>query len=214
MGILIIYAHPPVEGHCFEILKNVEQDLKSKNKEYELIDLYKENYDPVMHADELYTVGNRDISPQNKLFQEKISNSELLILIYPVWWNSPPAILKGFIDKVFTPRFAFSFKSIFSPNIKTLLAKIIPGKWGFMIDFGIPIKLLKGKKAIVFCTSSSPKVATFFLLGNRFKTTMKKDMLGFFGIKTKLYHIDNAKKMNEYQIRRIKKSVMRALRSI
>ena len=67
MKTLIIYAHPKTEGHPPIILEEVKSFLKDFGEDYEIIDLYKIKYDPVLHEEEHYTSGNRNISKQNKL---------------------------------------------------------------------------------------------------------------------------------------------------
>ena len=131
MTTLIIYAHPNTPGHAPETLKLVEQYHKEHNLTYEILDLYKMKYDPVLHEKEHYTSKGYDVSDVNKKIQEKILKTDRLVFIYPVWWNSMPAILKGFIDKVFIPRYAYHFEP-------------------FPIIGGRPIPHLKGKKAAVF----------------------------------------------------------------
>lgn len=110
MKALIVYAHPNVseEGYSSFTLKEMTSALAKAGIEHEVIDLYKLNYDPVLHEDELYTVGHRNVTQQNRDFQEKIRNADSLVFIYPVWWGDTPAILKGFFDKVFSGGFAYS----------------------------------------------------------------------------------------------------------
>lgn len=71
MKVLIIYAHPKSNGFSSCFLKETKIFLGSRNIEFEVIDLYEINYDPVMKLDELYTAGNRNISLQNQEFQKK-----------------------------------------------------------------------------------------------------------------------------------------------
>ena len=74
MKTLIIYSHPNTQGHCSYILEIVEKKLQEKNTEYEIIDLYKTNYDPILHENELYTSGNKYVDTINLEFQEKIKS--------------------------------------------------------------------------------------------------------------------------------------------
>lgn len=184
--ILIIYAHPDVKGHCKEILAQVKKSLKENNQQFTLIDLYKEKYDPVLKKEELYTAGNRKVSKKNKEIQKKIRQAEKFILIYPNWWNSMPAILKGFFDRVFVSHYAFKYE----------------GK--------MPKGLLKGKAA-VFMPSGSGKIISWLFLGNRAKKTIKKDILGFCGIKAKVFQIGNAYKLDTEQKQKIKRSVKKGM---
>jgi len=187
MKTLIIYAHPNTNGHCSTLLEELIGNLESKNIDYELIDLYKLKYDPVLKENELYTAGNNYISKQNKEFQNKISNCDRFIFIYPNWWNSPPAILKGFIDRTFTPGFGFKYE----------------GK--------IPKGLLKGRKAAIFLTTGSPILIFKFFSGSRAAKIMKKDFLRFCGISSKAFIIGNANKIDGKQIKKIKEAVKKGM---
>ncbi len=183
MKNLIIYSHPKTNGHCPEILKQVIKKLKS----FELIDLYSVGYDPVLHEDELYTIGNKKITKQNKIFQEQIKKADRLIFIYPIWWGAMPAILKGWIDRVFVSGFAFKY------------------------DNKIPTGLLKGKEAIVFVTTGAPKLFSWLFERGRFIKNIRKEILGFCGIKSKVYQIDFAMKLDDKQKQKIKKIIDKTL---
>jgi NAD(P)H dehydrogenase (quinone) len=100
-----------------------------------------------------------------------------------------PAMLKGFIDRVFTSGFAFKYD-----------------------DKGLPKGLLKGKEAIVILSTGAPKIASI-ITGSRFKSHIQKDILQFCGIKTKVYQIDNARELNKGQKKKIKNTVKEAMRS-
>ncbi|MDA1197147.1 MAG: NAD(P)H-dependent oxidoreductase [Nanoarchaeota archaeon] len=179
MKPLIVYAHPPGDCHCSMMLEETTKYLTKHKVKYDLLDLYKINYDPILHTDELYTSGNRKVSDQNKKFQAMVSSTNKLIFIHPVWWNSTPAILKGFFDKVFTAHFAFKFvKPKFSP-------------------IAIPVPLLRGKKAIVFMSGGTNKLLSLFFTGWRVRKVVQKDTLQFFGIKTKTYLMGSATQMTE-----------------
>jgi len=184
--VLVVYAHPQVEGHCSTLLSEVRKILSEKKADYEILDLYGKNYDPALHENELFTSGNRDISGDNLAIQEQIKNSSRFIFVYPVWWSSMPASLKGFFDRVLTPRFAYRYEGM------------------------IPKKLLTGKKALVFMTSGSPKIY-LWLTGNRPKKLIKRDILGFCGIKAKVVQIGGCRKWKEEKIPGLKKIVGREL---
>jgi NAD(P)H dehydrogenase (quinone) len=185
MKPLIIFANPNRQGHCSIILKEVQK----KFKKHELLDLYKIKYDPVLKNEEYSADGIKVISKQIKEIQKKIKRASLLIFIYPNWWGSMPAILQGFFDRVLTRGFAYKFVGNF------------------------PVGLLKRKKAIVFTTSGSPNLI-LKLKGNRAKKLIKKDILGFCGIKTKVYGIGSCKKLTERKEKKISKIVKKAFEKI
>ncbi|MBS3106973.1 NAD(P)H-dependent oxidoreductase [Candidatus Woesearchaeota archaeon] len=188
MKTLVIYAHPDTPAHCPWILECVERWLKASKQGYELLDLYKMKYDPILHEDEHYTSGGRTVSPVNQRIQKKVAESSHFIFIYPIWWNSPPAILKGFLEKIVWPRFAFRFSKL-----------------------GIPVKLLRGKKALLFTTSSSPALIfhTWFMAAGAW--TVGRDALGFCGFKTRYCHFGNCKVLTEKRKMRMERKVIRRL---
>ncbi|MFA6073416.1 MAG: NAD(P)H-dependent oxidoreductase [Candidatus Woesearchaeota archaeon] len=194
MKTTIIYAHPLRDGHNALILQKIETELKEKKEKYEVLDLYKMKYDPVFTAEELNRGGKKVISPINKKLQDTIQKSDNLIFIYPIWWNSPPAILKGFIDRVFSAGFAFKYT-------KTTLGTR-------------PIGLLKGKKALVYTTSGGPNFFFKYFAGSRGSKVVAKDTLGFCGIKTKAFHYGNATKVTPNTEKKLEKLVKKGINAI
>ncbi len=186
MKTLIIYAHPDHESHAKLTLELVTKNLENKKEEYEILDLYKINFNPILSEKEMYQKDPesiKDIIP----IREKITATKKLIVIYPIWWNGMPAILKGFIDRVFSSGYAFKYEN------------------------GMPKGLLVNKTATVFVTTGANKIVTQLFLGNRFKKNAEKDIFGFCGIKTKVYHVDKAITLDEKQHKKIEKSVEKAL---
>jgi NAD(P)H dehydrogenase (quinone) len=103
---LIVYAHHEGKSHNSEILAYVKKQLEKTGRGYEVIDLYKDKFNPVMPTP---TYSDENADQTVKGYQKKISKCDRLILIFPIWWYNMPAILKGFFDRVFTPGFAFKF---------------------------------------------------------------------------------------------------------
>ena len=187
METLIIYAHPQTAGFNSAILSAVKTKLNDRGIAYELIDLYAIGYDPVLKKEEHYTAGNKFISEQNLDFQKKIGACRRLIIIYPVWWNSPPAILKGFFDRILTSGFAYRFNG------------------------RIPQGLLRDKKAAVFLTHGGPALFTTWILRDRGAKVVVKDTLGFCGIKAKFFKLSDARRLDGNKIKKINTLVGRGL---
>jgi NAD(P)H dehydrogenase (quinone) len=184
---IIIYAHPETKGHCYTLLKQFENRLKNRNIHYEILDLYKIKFNPVLTKNEHYTSGNNNVSNQTKEIQKKITEAKNLIFIYPNWWSTMPAIIKGFFDRIFVPGFAFNYV----------------GK--------IPKGLLTDKKAIVYITTGAPSFHYNFFAGKIPSKLIKNRILKFCGIKSKVFVIPNAKKINIKQINLINKKVFLGL---
>jgi len=186
MAYLIVYAHPNTCCFCPKILEVVKRRLNQTKQSYELIDLYALKFNPVLPEKEHYTAGNHKIGADVKKFQEQIKIADHLIFIYPIWWGSMPAILKGWFDRVLTPGFAFEYES------------------------GLPKRLLKNKKATIFTTSGGPR-AYYFLTRHCNQKLIKRDILWFCGIKSLVYQIYSARKLTLEQELKIEKLVKRVL---
>lgn len=184
--MLIIYAHPHKTGHCGEILSQIQSQLTEQGTDVELLDLYDMEYDPVMYLNEHYTSGGSDITEENRVIQEKFKQHDRFIFIYPTWWNNMPAILKGFVDKIFTNHFAFEYRN------------------------KVPVGLLKGKAAVITTTGAARPFGRV-LMKDRSVTTLKTDALKFCGIKSKGFIVGSANEFNEKQKMKIRKTVSSAL---
>lgn len=105
----IVYAHPWDGSYNHAILTSITEKLETKKEPFQVIDLYKDGFNPVFTAEELKHF-HKGETPYSlvKDYQEKLKQSTELIFIFPVWWWDLPAILKGFIDKVMLRGFAFT----------------------------------------------------------------------------------------------------------
>ncbi|WP_179343404.1 NAD(P)H-dependent oxidoreductase [Winogradskyella ursingii] len=128
----IIYAHPNENSFNHAILKRITEVLKKASVETTVSDLYKINFNPVLSTIDIQSRKNGELANDVKIEQEKVSKADWIFVVYPVWWTQMPAILKGYIDRVFSPKFAFDY-----------------GENGL-------IKLLKGRKAAIFSTFGHP----------------------------------------------------------
>ncbi len=107
MKSVIILAHPYPNSFNHVIKDVVVQALIDK-KEVKVIDLVKDEFDPVLSQEDLrlYMQGLSS-DPKVMEYQSDLLDCDDLVLIFPIWWYEAPAILKGFLDKVLLPGFAF-----------------------------------------------------------------------------------------------------------
>ena len=128
MRVLVVYAHPAPSSFVGALHRRIVEIVSERGHEVDELDLYAEKFDPVMsrHTYDCYldTVANREgVAP----YVERLLAAGALILVYPVWHDGLPAILKGYIDRVFLPGVAFEIdeKGVFRPilqNIRRLAA--------------------------------------------------------------------------------------------
>lgn len=204
--ILIIYSHPnKTISHNGKILKNVIDTLDSQNKEYEVLDLYEMSFDAYFRDIEYKRMRNRerDIEEDVKVMQEKVTNADTLIFIYPTWWYNMPARLKGFMDRVFTAGFAYKFTKL--NKIMLLggwMVSWIPGIRYLMQPYAVKA-LLRGKKALIFRTYGGSKFGRRFF-GSTQKV-MEEVILRFCGITNikihELFNTDKSVYTKEYENR-------------
>ena len=144
--IAIIFAHPWQGSFNKSILDEVVKNLEKTQETYTLIDLNKEEFNPVMRQEDLalYAKGKYN-DPLVEKYQSIINQSSHVIYIFPIWWSGPPAIMKGFFDKVFLKNFAYTEgKFMLKPVIDhvertTIITTSNTPKWIMNLLLGNPI---------------------------------------------------------------------------
>jgi NAD(P)H dehydrogenase (quinone) len=107
MKHLIIYSHPNSKSFCHAILDNVEEVLAAKKHDIVVRDLYALGFDPVLKAGDLADFQSGKIPADIKAEQNYIAWSDIMTIIHPVWWTGLPAMMKGYIDRVFSYGFQY-----------------------------------------------------------------------------------------------------------
>jgi putative NADPH-quinone reductase len=156
--ILIINGHPDKESFCFELAKRYKKGAGSSGADCKLVNLIDLNFSPLLK----YGYRKRtELEPDLKNIQNDILDADHLVFVYPTWWGTQPALLKGFIERVFLPGFAYKHRkdSVF---------------WD---------KLLTGKSARLIVTMDTPKWYYNFVYKKPGHNSMKKGVLNFCGVK-------------------------------
>lgn len=109
MKILIVHAHPNPESFSAALFSLSTDTLRRQGHQVQTIDLYAENFDPVMSLEErqAYLECPGWLVDRFQDHIEKIKEAEALILVYPTWWNGMPAMMKGWFDRVWLPVLTF-----------------------------------------------------------------------------------------------------------
>jgi len=107
MKYLVVYAHPNPRSFNHAIKEVVLAKLRGGGKKFDFRNLYELKFDPVLNAGDFILMQQGKISPEILKEQTCIKEADILIFIYPVWWYGMPAILKGYIDRVFSHGFAY-----------------------------------------------------------------------------------------------------------
>lgn len=181
MKVSVILGHPNKGSFNYAIANTVVETLLNNGHEVFFHDLYGENFDPVISSQEIPKRASLE-----KVIEKhcnEISNADGIVIVHPNWWGQPPAILKGWIDRVLRPGVAYEFKEDDSGE-------------------GIPIGLLKAEIALVFNTGDTPKEREIQVFGDPLEVLWKKCIFEFCGVKRfyrKLFGVIVTSKFEERQ---------------
>lgn len=132
MKCAVVLAHPKATSFCASMARACVDSLTAAGHAVLLRDLYAMDFDPRLRADELPSDSGFRPAPDVVRERELLAEADLFVFVYPFWFNAPPAILKGYVDRVFGMKF------------------------GYAADFGGSKPLLVGRKLLTFSTSGAP----------------------------------------------------------
>ena len=161
MRISVILAHPDRRSFNHAIAQTVVEQLENNGHSVLFHDLYEESFDPLLTGREI-----PDDAPLPQVIRahcKEIAEAEGIIIVHPNWWGQPPAILKGWTDRVIRPGIAYEF---------------LEGDSGE----GIPKGLLRAKAAIVFNTSNTEPERERNVFGDPLETIWKNCVFGLCGV--------------------------------
>ena len=160
MRVLVIYCHPVAESFAAAAHQTVLQALAEAGHEVTDVDLYAENFDPVMSRQErldyLNTARNERLV---KRYDDQLATAEAIVLVYPAWWYGMPAMLKGYFDRVWLPGVAFDVTPDGKVNTERLqrirhimVVTTYGGSWWLVrAALGDPARKLIGRAVRALC---------------------------------------------------------------
>ncbi len=108
MDHLIVVAHPLIDSITMKLARAFALELQELGHRQRTADLYRMEFNPVLTADELEPASNTHSAPSEVvLAQAAVIAADAVTVIYPLWWATMPAIMKGYIDRVFSRGFAY-----------------------------------------------------------------------------------------------------------
>ena len=161
--ILVILAHPNQKSFNHAIAARAVQALNKNRHEVIFHDLYREAFNPELPYGEI--LETEKIPEEIKKYCRELAEAEGIIIVHPNWWGQPPAILKGYVDRVFRTNLAYRFEE---------------GDTGE----GIPLGLLKARAALVFNTSNTAGGREMEVFGDPLETLWKNCIFDLCGVKT------------------------------
>ncbi|MDO8742472.1 MAG: NAD(P)H-dependent oxidoreductase [bacterium] len=152
--VFILLGHPDKDSFNCTLANEYQKGAEEAGHEVRRMNVSDMQFDPVLHH------GYRliqELEPDLLSFQENMRWCEHFVVLYPSWWSTMPALLKGLFDRVWLPGFAYQFTSEFS--------------WK---------KLLKGRSATMFVTSDTIPLIQRLMFGDT-TNELKKGILWFAG---------------------------------
>jgi NAD(P)H dehydrogenase (quinone) len=162
MDISVILAHPYQESFNHAVYRTVLEVLNRNRHRVHAHDLHGEGFKPLLEGSELQTGETSD--PLVIEHRNEIKNAQGIIIIHPNWWGQPPAILKGWVDRVLRSGVAYEFDEDDDGS-------------------GVPQGLLEAKMALVFNTSNTPEEREMEVFGDPLERIWKDCVFDFCGLK-------------------------------
>jgi NAD(P)H dehydrogenase (quinone) len=158
---LLVLAHPSAGSFSHAMAGAAGEALRARGYQLAAHDLYAERFDPVQPTPE---AGNRaSADPLVEKHCAELAAAELILVFHPNWWGQPPAILKGWIDRVFRPGVAYDYPRGAGPEAPA-------------------IGLLRARAALVFNTSNTAAGREAAVFGDPLEGLWKNCVFGLCGV--------------------------------
>jgi putative NADPH-quinone reductase len=156
MKVLVVVAHQQLGSFNHAIAAASIEQLRAEGHQVIYHDLYEERFDAILPKEEVPKTA--PIPPEIAQHCREVQEVDGYVIVHPNWWAMPPAILKGWVDRVFRQGVTYGF----GPN-------------------GV-IQYLKGKRAVVVTTSNTPRDMELQLYGDPLENLWKNCIFGLCGV--------------------------------
>lgn len=161
--ISVILGHPQPGSFNHAIAHTVVETLRNMGHQVWYHDLYAEGFNPVLPAEEIPKTAKLPEDIQKHC--DELSAADGIVIIHPNWWGQPPAVLKGWVDRVIRPGTAYMFAETDAGD-------------------GVPLGLLKARVALVFNTSNTPAERESRVFGDPLQALWQDCIFGLCGVRT------------------------------
>lgn len=161
MQVMILLAHPDPGSFNHAISHRAADACRHLGHDVTTHDLHAEGFPALLPASEIPREGG--LEPVISSHCAELATADAIVVVHPNWWGMPPAILKGYVDRVFRPGVAYEFEE---------------GDCGE----GTPIGLLKATVALVFNTSNTAAQRELDVFGDPLDTLWRNCIFGLCGV--------------------------------
>lgn len=182
MKIFVLVGHPDSQSLSAELATHYVYGAEEADHEVRRTNLGELSFDPILHKayKEIQA-----LEPDLVKVQEDIKWADHIVIVYPAWWSTMPALLKGMFDRMWLPGFAYQFKK------EGLFAGLL---WK---------PLMRGKTARVFVLSDSPPILARVIFGDT-TNEIRKGILWFSGFRPRVKKIGPLKFISQRRIEKWK----------
>jgi len=170
--ILLILGNPVIDSYSGRLINEYKSGAEDIGHEVRSVNISDLNFDPILHNayNEI-----QELEPDLVQLQESFNWADHIVVVYPNWWCTMPAILKGLFDRMWLPGFAFNFDK----------------------ETKKCIQRLKGKTArIIIVAGTHSPFMTWWKFGD-YTNEISHGIFGFAGIKTKVSSFGPSNKVSE-----------------
>jgi NAD(P)H dehydrogenase (quinone) len=159
---LIVVSHPDTASFSVAIALQSETVLKDLGYKTHFCDLYADGFNPLLTKDEVRGLGTGD--PITLRYRDLLASAEVLVIVHPNCWGSPPAMMKGWMDRVFAEGSAYAFEKANDQG-------------------DAPRGLLHTRAAVVFNTSNTEEERERTVFGDPLERIWKDCLLRYCGVR-------------------------------
>lgn len=162
MNVLLILGHPAPGSFNHAIAGRALSVLEGMGHTVVFHDLQAEGFDPVLPPGEIPREG--DVEEMVAMHCSALREADGIVIVHPNWWGMPPAVLKGWVDRVMRPGVAYEFEEDDSGE-------------------GVPVGLLRARAAVVFNTSNTPEAREREAFGDPLERLWRDCIFGLCGVR-------------------------------
>lgn len=157
MKVLVIIGHQNQGSFCHALARAAVVEAEAAGHEVVFHDLYAEKFDPILPQCEIK--GDVELDPVIGQHCDELLAADMIVIVHPNWWGQPPAILKGWIDRVFRQGTIYRFD-----------------------EDGKVASEIAGKTALVFTTSNTPRDIELEAYGDPLQNLWENCIFGLCGV--------------------------------
>ena len=192
--VLLVIGHGRLKSLCHHFLEQVQDQLDTLGIEHQTQDLLADGFDPILRLEEGQENAGKVDPKQDQLtatYQEAVANADGYIIFHPVWWFAPPAILKGWVDRVLVDGVA-----LHQP-----------------VD-GPPEGILSGRRALVLQTFNADRIVDKVVFGSLSRRFWRRAVFFPVGLnKTSYFPVYSVGNLDERNLRRINQRLARQVKA-